>query len=408
MREAEVGRIFGGPSCERRLLRCVAVAALGAPALATAANPEPLSLCQQLAAQVRQPSAAVSEGSLSPWVVTVKTDDPSKWGQPETAVNVLLRHRLEAQGLLSASGPSSFLELEHLPGTQVYMGSTVAGTAHCQSSTFAEVASDGSARVLPEPEGYTAPCWNVQGSLGTVFGRPAYIEAGTVSSTTDDTVTRITPWTADGWGRACQVTVELNYKLELRKQFCGEQAAVCQAAGAIAVDVTRQYFAYRQRPAPPMKPIDRNQQVPDFQYLHGGAISAQGPAAVTDAWHILARLNRAQHPGAPLPYGLYSSVFPTFGYSAPNSGWDYSFSYVDFALFPLMLDGQLYLGAAGHNGVGWREGSRTLVAVYTAPVPDQHDLIPLAGFAVDRVPDGLKGTVVAEGGSAVPARSREL
>jgi len=63
-----------------------------------------------------------------------------------------------------------------------------------------------------------------------------------------------------------------------------------------------------------------------------------------------------------------------------------------------------YLGAAGHNGVGWREGSRTLVAIYEAPGTDQRDLIPLAGFAVDRIPNGLKGTVVAEGGSAVPAR----
>jgi hypothetical protein len=355
-----------------------------------------------LAAQVWQ-SGAVSDGSLSPWVAAVKIDDPRTWGPHDAAVNALLRQRLEARGLMSVSGPGSILELEHLPGTQVYMGSTVAGTAECQSSIFAEVESDGSARVLPEPQGYTGPCWNVQGTLGTVFGHPAYIEIGTVSSTTSDTLTRVTPWTADGWGRACQLTVELNYKFQLGKRFCGDHA-VCLAAGAIAVDVARKYFAYRQRPAPLMKPIDRNQQVPDFEYRHGGAISPQGPTALTDAWHILARLNQAQYPDAPLSYGLYTSVFPTFGYSAPNSGWDYSFSYVDFALFPLMLDGQLYLGAVGHNGVGWREGSRTLVAVYTAPGPDQRDLLPLAGFAVDRVPNGLKGTLVAEGGSAVPAR----
>jgi hypothetical protein len=69
-----------------------------------------------------------------------------------------------------------------------------------------------------------------------------------------------------------------------------------------------------------------------------------------------------------------------------------------------MLDGHLYLGAVGHNGVGWREGARTLIAVYAVPGPEQRDLVPLAGFAVDRVPNGLKGTLVAEGGSAVPAR----
>lgn len=390
-------------SMTMRLLPCVAAAALGAPPLAIAATPEPSSLCQQLAAQVRQSAAAVSDGSLNTWVAAVKTDDPSKWGPHEVAVNALLRSALEAHGLLTLSGPGSRLELEHLPGTEVYMASTVAGTAHCQSSMFAEVSADGSARALPEPEGYTGPCWNMHGNLGTVLGKPAYIETGTVSSTTDDTVTRVTPRTAAAWGRTCQLTVELNYKFELRKQFCSERA-VCLAAGAIAVDMSREYFAYRQRPAPLMKPIDRDQQVPDFQYLHGGAKSPQGPAAVTDAWHILARQSQAQYPGAPLNYSLFTSVFPTFGYHAANDVWDYSFSYVDFALLPLMLDGHLYLGAVGHNGVGWREGSRTLIAVYEAPGPDQHDLIPLAGFAVDRVPNGLKGTVVAEGGSAAPAR----
>jgi hypothetical protein len=385
-----------------RLLPCVAAAALGAPPLANAATAEPSSLCQQLAAQVWQ-SGAVSDGSLSPRVAAVMTDDPRKWGPHEAAVNEFLRHEMEAHGLLSASAPGSNLELEHLPGTQVYMGTTVGGTAECQSSTFAQVESDGSVRVLPEPQGYTAPCWNVQGSLGTVLGHPAYIETGTVSATTGDTLTRVTPWTAGGWGRACQLTVELNYKFQLAKQFCGDQA-VCLAAGAIAADVAREYFAYRSQPAPLMKPLGPGEQVPDFQYLHGGAIGPQGAAAVTDAWHILARQNQAQFPSAPLNYGLYTSPFPTFGYHAPNDTWDYSFSYVNFAMLPLMLDGHSYLGAVGHNGVGWREGARTLIAVYAVPSPEQRDLVPLAGFAVDRVPNGLKGTLVAEGGSAVPAR----
>ena len=125
---------------------------------------------------------------------------------------------------------------------------------------------------------------------------------------------------------------------------------------------------------------------------------------MSDAWHILARQNQAQYPGAPVHYSLYTSEFPTFGERAPNAAWDYAFSYVDFALLPLMLDGHLYVGAVGHNGVGWREGTSTLIAVYGVPGPEQRGLVPLAGVAVERVPTGLKGTVVAEGGSVVPAR----
>ena len=377
------------------------MALVPAAPLAAAATAEAPSLCQQLAAQVRQVPAPVwkSAGSPNLSVATVKAVAPREWGPHETAVYPFLRHALDTRELLPA--PDAVVELQHLPGTQVYMGRSVAGTAECQSSTFAEVGTDGSARALPEPAGYTAPCWNVQGNLGTVFDRPAYIETGTVSSTTDDTVTRVTPWTAAGWGRACQVTVELNYRFELRKQFCGDQP-LCFAAGAIAVDVAREYFAYRQQPSPQMNPIDPYQQVPDFRYPHSVATSQEGSAAVRVAWRMLARQH--QVPDWALNYTLYTSVFPTFGYRAPNDGWDYSFSYVDFALFPLILDGRLYLGAVGYNGVGWREGSRILFAVYEVPSPGQPDLNPLAGFAVERVPDGLKGTAVAEGASAVPAR----
>jgi hypothetical protein len=85
-----------------RLSSCVAAAALAALPLATAGAGEPSSLCEQLAAQVRH-SGAVPDGSPSPWIVTVKPH--------ETAVNALLRHRMEAHGVLSTIGPGSILEL---------------------------------------------------------------------------------------------------------------------------------------------------------------------------------------------------------------------------------------------------------------------------------------------------------
>jgi hypothetical protein len=91
----------------------------------------------------------------------------------------------------------------------------------------------------------------------------------------------------------------------------------------------------------------------------------------------------------------------TLGHDVPNGGWDYGFSYVNFVLIPLMLEGRLYLGAVGHNGVGRREGANILFAVYVAPGADRDDLVPLAGCLVESKPSGLRGTVVAEGGSAI-------
>ena len=55
-------------------------------------------------------------------------------------------------------------------------------------------------------------------------------------------------------------------------------------------------------------------------------------------------------------------------------------------------------------GVGWREGSNILFGVYLAPRAEQDDLVPVAGFVLERKPSVMKGTVVAEGGSADPER----
>jgi hypothetical protein len=221
-----------------RLLSCVAAAALGAPllAIAAAAGPTNPSLCQQLAAEAWHSSDALwkpqglrtLDGLKTLSIVPVKEDDTPEPDPRETAASALLLQRMEARGALTEGGPNSAPQVEHLPGTQVYMGSVSGGTALCQISMFAEVGPGVSAHLRAEPQGYTAPCYNVQGTVGTVFGRPAYIEMGTVSDTSDDKLIRLTPWMGTDWGRACQVTIELNYQLQLKNQFCGDQA-VCPA-----------------------------------------------------------------------------------------------------------------------------------------------------------------------------------
>ncbi len=316
-------------------------------------------------------------------------------------MNARLRKVLEAKGALSEDGWGPDMELDQLPHTSVFMGSVVAGTAECQTAAFATLSSDGVERVLPEPAGYTGTCWNMHGSLATVLGHPAYVESGTVSPTSADAVVRVTPWTGHDWAAPCQLTVEFNYTLKLAQQFCNE-AAPCHATASIAPDIARAYVAYSALSQPPMRSIDED-KVPDFIGAAGIANGPQAQAVVNAGWHALKRRLQTEYPGISPVYGLMASVFPTFGHEAPNGVWDYGFSYVNFVLVPLMLDGQLYLGAVGHNGVAWREGSNILIAVYNAPSADQDDLVPLAGIVIERKPWILKGTVVAEGASALPS-----
>jgi hypothetical protein len=365
---------------------------------------EPASLCQKLAARVRQSLPTTTESALLAGIVTAQPADLGRWGPSERKANALLRAVMESQGVLpkSRTAPGPIMELVHLPDSPLYMGSVVAGTAECQQAAFAALSADGSVRAIPEPPGYTGACWNLIGSLARVLGHPAYVESGKLSATSDDAVMRVTPWTGHRWADPCQLTVEFTYSLQLARQFCGESQS-CRAASAIALDIAREYLDYSGMRKPPERRIDGG-VIPDFSSAAGGASGPPAQTAVNAGWQVLKRQQQAAIPGVSPTYGTMASVFPTFGHESPNGGWDYSFSYVSFVLFPVVLDGRLYLAAVGHNGVGWREGTNILFAVYASPDADQHDLVPLAGLLIERKPNGLKGTVVAEGMSAVPAR----
>ncbi len=373
-----------------------------APWAVTMAAQPSSSLCREVAAQVRHSTFESAQKALAAAIVAPEQVPPARWGPRDRVMDGRLRKALETEGALSDNRDGSIMEFEHLPDTSIYMGSVDAGTAHCQTAAFATLSRDGLGRIVPARAGYTGVCWNMHGSLARVLGLPAYVESGTVESTSADVVVRVTPWTGHDWATPCQLTVEFNYTLEMTQRFCSN-AAPCRAAASIAPDIARAYVAYSARQPLPMRSLDE-QTVPDFIGAAGIASGDEAQAVANAGWHVLERRQRAQYPGTPSFFGTMASIFPTFGHEAPNGVWDYSFSYANFVLFPLMLDGRLYLGAVGHNGVAWRDGSDILFAVYTAPGADQEDLVPLAGFVVERNPTVSKGTVVAEDGSAIPAR----
>ena len=358
--------------------------AAGAVLGAAGAAAEPVSspsLCEQLAAHVRHSPAAVwqSHGTLSSWIALSghAGDSPVV-----TAGRAALSKAMS--GDLSEAAPN--LEFERLPGSRLLMGSNVAGTADCQTSKFVEVAPGLNARMLPDPQGYTRPCWNLHGDLGRVLGQPAYIEHGTVTDTTADPLVRITPWRSGRWGEACRLTIHLAVQYGLAQRFCGADAEFCRTAGAAAADVARQYD--------------------EFLRQSGAARQTSAPGALTPAFHYREPQDRAGRETVERALrvigGRWTDVadFPLFG-SRENNPYEYTFSYAGFAFFPWILDGRTYLGAAGHAGVGWRGSTRVLLAVYGLPEPGQRTLVPMAGFTIDPRPDGLRLIEVTTGNAAV-------
>ena len=179
-----------------------AVLASGSATAPAAELPAGASMCNRLAAKVRQlPIDAwrsVDETqALRPWLSLEDAPEP-----PPAALQADELAEVKAIQTVEA-GPV----FEHLPGTDVYMAVTIGGTAHCEEAVFIEAGAGRRARVFAKPERFGASglCWNVHGDLARVFGQPAYVEHGTVNGHSQDIDIRITPWSGGTWGISCKL-----------------------------------------------------------------------------------------------------------------------------------------------------------------------------------------------------------
>jgi hypothetical protein len=325
-------------------------------------RPAANTLCERVATKLRDGSAtrdATGHGfrSLLDQIMTLQSLAPA----PSARIGKLVELDEVRAINYSEVGP----DFEQLPGTDVYMATTIGGTAHCEQMVFIEAKAGRPARVLAEPASYGASglCWYAQGNVGRVFGQPAYVEEGTTGMSSLDYDIRITPWRGTDWGHSCRVSLKVQPSFTRGERFCADQA-LCPQADAVAVPIARAYYRFRAKAAD------------GAQFEFGAPPSASAASAVTRAKNDLTDLTSVEK-------------FPTFGAMVVTDGWPgYGYSYSGFQYFALMLGGHEYVAAIGHAGIGWRESDRTLFAVY-----DQ-SLTPLVGFAIEQTEGRLTEVIV--------------
>jgi hypothetical protein len=333
-------------------------------ATASAAPSEQLApnLCLRLAEKSRQlPSAAWSEG--------INALSASLQLEQEADKMTLLEKKIAALPALEESlGNESGgyrVFVERLPTTNVYLTYDVQGTADCQYLAFVAAANGQSPRIIASPvhsdEGDF--CWTSSGSAGTVFGQPAFVETDgfDVAQPAVDTV-KIWPWSGSGWGPGCQLRLSYQTVERLAERFCGDVAA-CRRVAPLAVAIAEAHRRPRKTGEP-------------FHF---------GVAAPTVAAAAVARM------AASLPQST-TTEFSTFGTTAKTRFTD--FSYEDFDLFPLTVDGVTYAAAIGYGGVGWRRIGDALLAVYEIRGDQLH---PVASFVIARSTVGLQAASVGKG-----------
>ena len=205
-------------------LAVLGVLALAGPASAANAGP---AICKSIVERYRavlkaDPTASRAKafGALSPLETLAKAEGRGiSLAGPVASFQGNPRAEVEAW---AAKAPQQFtlpeeilkkignlgqdnLEIDHLPGSDFYAASIVAGTGHCYSASYFRARSKGQAEVAQAPTAWSEAGCGVKRLFGTVDKTPAAFEEdfdGTPDLTAGLTVT---PWRDEDFGKACTI-----------------------------------------------------------------------------------------------------------------------------------------------------------------------------------------------------------
>lgn len=323
------------------------------------------SLCERLAHEARRLPASAWAGGAQPLERLLRIER-----RPATRPRSALEDQLLSDPALSealSAGAGDPLGIERLAGTDVYRLYSIQGTAHCESSLFIEAALGKAARRLAAPPTEAVPCWTQAGDFGHVFGQAAFVTHGSAGAVRFEQQLQIAPWTGRGWGQACTLNLAFRKTLRLGGRFCPAALAPCESGGAAAVKIAAAYEADREGEAP-LGPLD--------------FAAGRRPGG-----ELLAAVQRVDARNPP--------EFPTFGADARRLDvFDTRYANVDVRRLALWLDGRWWLGVVGRAGVGWREGSVTLLSIFE--LRGDGELRPVASYQLEHVNGGLLKAVAAD------------
>jgi hypothetical protein len=331
---------------------------------AGASSATPPSLCEQLAIRMREsPTTVLKDATatpspgFSPWVIPAK----SQAAESEEVYNhiaAIWRKRL---------GPWPDKTIQTLPGTDLYMARTIAGSLDCLQYMFIEWKRGGIPRLLDDPQIGVGACARLSswGDLATVLGRPVYVESASLDPSGVDSLLGIAPWLGGNWGRPCRVSIRYTYQSSATQQYCAATQALCTAARETAAEAERPYHAWD---ASFTSWFNESPWLPAPKFRYRIASSPEERALVARAQRLGTRETAASGSGA-------------------NPAWLRDLNHSDAYYFPLRLSGKLYVAALADEVY---PSSDSLFFLFQAPRADSERLVPLAVFTMHWGAAGLK------------------
>jgi len=319
-------------------------------------EPEP-SLCQRLAGEAEQILAGEWEAAIyDPMDRLVNGRTPNRSEHKLSPIEERLVRDPDLHEELSV-GPGETLGVERLEGTDVYRVDSFQGTANCQYSIFIEALPGKPAHHLSAPFNADT-CTTHYGRFGHTYGQPVFMVGGLVEMTGLARSYTISAWQGHGktWAPACELKLEFKQKLKLAGSYCSPDTALCQAAARAAPVIANAYG-------------HRGSALDPLAFAHGHKPPAALAKLLGDQWNTGMQLPTFGARTA----GTVNPFFTSFSNSQAPAG------------LALWLDGRWWLGVVGVAGVGWRESTTSLLAVYAVT---EAGPVPAASFQMQKLPAG--------------------
>ncbi|MGH8291730.1 MAG: hypothetical protein ACREV7_22635 [Steroidobacteraceae bacterium] len=308
-------------------------------------------------ATVLKDATAMPSSGFSPWVIPAKSQ-PAESEEVYNHIAAIWRKRL---------GPWPDKTIQTLPGTDLYMARTIAGSGHCLQYMFIEWRRGGIPRMLHDPQIDADACARLGswGGLAIVLGRPVYMQSASLDPSGIDSLLSIAPSLSGNWGQPCYVSIRYTYQTSATQQYCGATQALCTAAREAAAEVERPYHAWSTSFT---SWFNETPWLPAPKFHYGAARSPEERALVA----------RARRLGMPETAASGSGA---------NPAWLRDLNRSDAYYFPLRLNGKLYVAALADKVY---PSSGSLFFLLQAPRAGSERLAPLAVFTMHWGAAGVK------------------
>jgi hypothetical protein len=331
----------------RWLIVLIIPTAILATAALIAAKTRDITLCQDIAAQIRQNAASSPGDPIDP---LFKGDHPFIETPSKADITVLqdsaqfaelFRQKFHPSDAMSdaldgfSADDASVLSLPH---SNLHLIQSIGGSAHCFDFHFFWMPAGGESQTVPDlprkgaRDGENMICegFGDHPFLARIAGTDAFVESMWSPEDSNSDI-RVVPFQQGKWGPACEVEADFGTDYSVSKVFVPTSGPISDVAiKEVAAEI-----------------VEQHANAKDPKSFSFGPPPPEGDEEnIRTMMDLAAKMQRNRFGKSPIP-------FPAFGRENELDAFQSTLGLIDN--YPVMLYGNAYLMAIGRGVIGWRE-----------------------------------------------------